>query len=176
MYKYYVFLLMIALGVSASPIAISEELKYQTQSPPEALQYYVTLEGEWIGTGINHDGEEEKIDLVYRTVSGGTAVEERIFANTAKEMVTMDHGSGNKGLLMTHYCLLGNQPRLRLETTDGKTFDFQFLDGTGIDRKKTGYMGAMKMNILDENTFTQEWTYFEEGERKNISKFKFTKK
>ncbi len=87
---------------------------------------------------------------MYRTVSGGTAVEERIFANTPQEMVTMYHGSGNDGLLMTHYCMLGNQPRLYLEITDRKAFDFRFLNVAGIDRKKTGHMGGMKMTILDE--------------------------
>lgn len=155
---------------------IAEEPIYQNQPAPEALKHFVNLEGEWIGTHINHDGVEEKVDLVYRAVSGGTAVEERIFADTPKEMVTMYHSDGNNGILMTHYCMLGNQPRLKLEITNGKAFDFQFLDGAGIDRNKTGHMGGMKMTILDEDTFEQEWAYFEGGEVKDSSKFTFTRK
>ena len=176
MNKYPLFFLTLIFNIALCPGSPAEEPKYQTQPPPEALKHFIELEGEWIGTHINHNGEKEKVDLVYRTVSGGTAVEERIFANTPQEMVTMYHGSGNGGLLMTHYCMLGNQPRLRLEITDGKAFDFKFLDGAGIDRKKTGHMGGMKMTILDENTFEQEWAYFEEGESKNSSKFTFTRK
>ena len=42
-----------------------------------------------IGTHINHQGEEEQVELVYRTVSGGTAVEERIFAGYTQRN---DHG------------------------------------------------------------------------------------
>jgi predicted small secreted protein len=176
MFKDYLFILAILFGLLVYSSVIAEEPKYQSQATPEVLEHFVNLEGEWIGTHINHDGEEEKVDLVYRTVSGGTAVEERIFADTPKEMVTMYHGDGNDGILMTHYCMLGNQPRLKLEITDGKAFDFKFLDGAGIDRKKTGHMGGMKMTILDENTFEQEWAYFEEGEVKNSSKFTFTRK
>ena len=176
MLKNYLFILTFLFSLLLFSNILAEEPKYQTQPPPEALKYFIELEGEWIGTHINHDGEEEKVDLVYRTVSGGTAVEERIFANTPQEMVTMYHGSGNDGLLMTHYCMLGNQPRLYLEITDRKAFDFRFLDGAGIDLKKTGHMGGMKMTILDENTFEQEWAYFEGGEVKNSSKFIFTRK
>jgi len=176
MKKYFLLLITLIFNIIAHPVVFSEEAKYQTQPPHEALKHFVELEGEWIGTHINHNGKDEIVDLVYRTVSGGTAVEERIFADTPQEMVTMYHGSENGGLLMTHYCMLGNQPRLQLEITDGKAFDFQFLDGAGIDRKKTGHMGGMKMTILDENTFEQEWAYFEEGEVKNTSKFTFTRK
>lgn len=176
MLKNYLYILAILFCLLDSSNLVAEEPKYQTQPPPEALNHFIELEGKWIGTHINHDGKEEKVDLVYRTVSGGTAVEERIFANTPQEMVTMYHGSGDGGLLMTHYCMLGNQPRLHLDITNGKAFDFQFLDGAGIDRKKTGHMGGMKMTILDENTFEQEWAYFEGGEFKNSSKFIFTRK
>ena len=136
MKKYYLLLITFLFCVIVHSVAFSEEAKYQTQPPPETLKHFVKLEGKWIGTHINHDGEEEKVNLVYRTVSGGTAVEERIFADTPQEMVTMYHGSESGGLLMTHYCMLGNQPRLQLKITDGKVFDFLFLDGVGIDRKK----------------------------------------
>lgn len=169
-------LLILIFGMVVSSIAISEEATYQTQAAPEVLKHFINLEGEWTGNHTNHEGEEEQLSLIYRTVSGGTAVEERIFANSPKEMVTIYHGTGNDGILMTHYCMLGNQPRLQLGNTNGKTFDFQFVDGVSIEREKTGHMGGMKMTILDENTFQQEWAYYEDGEVKNISKFTFTRK
>ncbi len=156
-------------------ITFSEEPKHQAQPAPMALKHFIALEGEWLGTHINHEGEEEKVNLIYRTVSGGTAVEERIFANTPKEMVTMYHGDQD-GLLMTHYCMLGNQPRLKLENTHENTFKFTYLDGVGIDKETTGHMGSMKMTILDENTFEQEWAYYENGEKQNSATFTFTRK
>jgi hypothetical protein len=44
----------------------------------------------------------------YRLVSGGSVIEERIFAGTPKEMVTMYHDQHGK-LALTHYCILGTR-------------------------------------------------------------------
>ncbi|MCZ6565833.1 MAG: hypothetical protein O6852_06850 [Gammaproteobacteria bacterium] len=176
MYKHYVFFLTIIFGIAASPIAISEEAQYQIKPAPMALKYFVALEGVWVGTQLNHQGEKKMIELVYRTVSGGTAVEEKIFVNTPQEMVTMYYGDDDGGLLMTHYCMLGNQPRLKLENSHEIAFNFKYLDGVGIDREKTAHMGGMRMTILNENTIEQEWDYFEEGKVKNTSSFIFTRK
>ena len=175
MYNVFIFLFVLLVGMVFAKIAISEEPNYQIQAPPMALKHFIALEGEWVGTHINHEGKEEKVDLIYRTVSGGTAVEERIFANTSKEMVTMYHGDED-GLLMTHYCMLGNQPRLRLENTHENTLKFKFLDGVGIDRETTDHMGGMEMTILDDNTFEQAWAYYENGEKQNSTKFTFKRK
>ena len=170
---YQIFIILIGLLISLN--GQSKEPKYQTNPPPMALKHFIALEGEWVGTHIDHDGNEEKVDLIYRTVSGGTAVEERIFANTPKEMVTMYHGDED-GLLMTHYCMLGNQPRLQLKNTHENTFKFVYMDGVGIDRKTSGHMGGMEMTILDENTFQQAWAYYENGKKQHATTFTFTRK
>ncbi|MEM7401082.1 MAG: hypothetical protein AAF304_03945 [Pseudomonadota bacterium] len=175
MNKFFIQILTLIIGLIISLGSQSEEPNYQTNPPPMALKYFIALEGEWIGIHIDHEGNEGKVDLVYRTVAGGTAVEERIFANTEKEMVTMYHGDKD-GLLMTHYCMLGNQPRLQLKNTHENTFKFVYLDGTGIDRGTTGHMGGMEMKILDENTFEQAWAYYENGNKLNTTKFTFTRK
>ena len=157
-------------------INAEKETQFKPQAAHESLGQFMHLEGEWIGSHTNHQGEEEQVSLIYRTVSGGTAVEERIFANTPKEMITVYHGSENSGLLMTHYCMLGNQPRLKLTKTNGETLEFEYLDGAGIDRKITGHMGGMKLKLIDNNTIEHEWAYYEEGEIKHLSKFTFTRK
>ncbi len=175
MKKFYSQLLFLFTGLTISFNSLSEEQQYQTNSPPMALKHFIALEGEWVGTHIDHNGNEQQIDLIYRTVSGGTAVEERIFANTAKEMVTMYHGDED-GLLLTHYCMLGNQPRLQLKNTHENIFKFVYLDGVGIDRDSTGHMGAMEMTIHDENTFEQAWAYYENGKKRNTTKFTFIRK
>ena len=171
MYKQ--FLTSIVLIVAS--ITLAEEMTYEPQPAPEVLHHFIGLEGKWTGSHINHAGEEEQVNLEYRTVSGGTAVEERIFADTPKEMITVYHGDGNNKLLMTHYCMLGNQPRLQLGAREGNSFDFHYLDGAGIDRQKTGHMGRMRMTIIDENTFEQEWAYFENGKELNVTKFLFVR-
>ncbi len=167
---------LVSYGLLVSTSTIAESPNYQPKPAPEVLKHFIDLEGEWIGKHINHEGKEEQINLVYRTVSGGTAVEERIFADTPKEMITVYHGSDDGGILMTHYCMLGNQPRLQLENSHEKMFKFIYLDGVGIDRDKSGHMGGMKLTIVDETTIRQEWDYYEEGEVKNTTEFTFTRK
>ncbi len=168
------FISIVAVAFAHSTLA--EEPSFKPQPPAMALQYFSDLEGEWIGSHINHSGEEELVNLEYRIVSGGTAVEERIFADTPKEMITIYHGSEEEGLLMTHYCIMGNQPRLQLQNTHEKTFNFTYLDGAGIDPDKSGYMGSMKLTIIDENTIQQDWDFYEGGEVKYTGHFTFTRK
>ena len=165
------------LGLMLSSMSVAEEPpEYKVQPAPDALKHFLQLEGEWVGTHTNHEGKEEELTLVYRNVSGGTAVEERIFAGTPKEMITMYHGDGDNQVLMTHYCALGNQPRLKLQETDGKSFDFVYVDGVGIDRETTGHMGGMKMTLIDENTMQSEWAYYEGGKEIDVTKMTFTRK
>lgn len=162
--------------LGCSSLCFAEEPPgYTVQPPPEVLKHFLQLEGEWVGTHVNHEGQEEQLMLVYRNVSGGTAVEERIFAGTSKEMITVYHGDGSNRVLMTHYCALGNQPRLKLQETDGKVFDFVYVDGVGIDRETTGHMGGMKMTLVDENTIQSEWAYYEGGKEKNVTKMTFVR-
>src|SRR2546421_9895375 len=54
---------------------------------------------------------KEPLVLRYRPISGGTALEETIMPGT-EEMVSIYHMDGDS-LVMTHYCLLGNQPHLK---------------------------------------------------------------
>ena len=176
MNKKYISVVLLVLGVLIFSVAISEEDKHQTKPAPEVLNTFKALEGEWVGTHTNHKGEEEQVTIIYRTVSAGTAVEERIFADTPKEMITVYHGTGDDGILMTHYCALGNQPRMQLKNTDGKSFKFQFLDGVNIDRETTGHMGGMTLTVVDEDTIEHEWDYYEGGEVKDSGSFTFTKK
>lgn len=176
MFKVYIYALIAVLVLLFSPLGFAEQPEYKIQPAPEVLKHFLQLEGEWVGTHVNHEGEEEQLVLVYRNVSGGTAVEERIFAGTPKEMVTMYHGIGDNQILMTHYCALGNQPRLQLHESNGKTFDFAYLDGVGIDRETTGHMGGMKMTVVDENTIKQKWAYYEGGKEINVTEMTFTRR
>lgn len=177
MHKYYLPITLLFFCFGMTFISNAEEKPaYNVQPAPEILKHFLALEGEWQGTHKNHEGIDESIKLVYRTVSGGTAIEERIFAGTPQEMVTMYHGNGKEEIVMTHYCALGNQPRLKLSQTDGKQFEFNFLDGVGIDRETTGHMGGMKITLIDDNTILQEWAYYEDGEEKSVSAFTFTRR
>src|SRR5262245_32281969 len=71
------------------------------------------LVGDWVVLG--KDGKPtDAIVSSFRVTAGGNTVQETLFPGTDKEMVTMYHLDG-EDLVLTHYCMLGNQPRLRAE-------------------------------------------------------------
>ena len=67
------------------------------------------LEGTWVSPAS--DGGHPPGIFEFRLTAGGTAIEEREFVGTPMEMLTVYHMQG-KELVATHYCMLGNQPRM----------------------------------------------------------------
>src|SRR2546427_6205259 len=94
---------LLLLAISAQLSAGEPKAPAQSSSEFGRIK---SLVGTWKGKTDMGQGPME-FTVEYRLVSGGSAVEERIFAGTPKEMVTMYYD--RKGQLsLTHYCLLGN--------------------------------------------------------------------
>ena len=83
----------------------------------------------------------KKGDLVarYAVTAAGSAVVETVFPGSAHEMVTVYHADG-PDLVLTHYCMEGNQPRMRAKDARGPRFEFAFDGGTNIDPKRDRHM------------------------------------
>src|SRR5262245_19588365 len=79
-------------------------------SKASAFEKFKQLAGEWQGTGDGAHGKDMRVK--YQVTSGGSAVVETVFPGTDHEMVTVIHPDGDD-LLLTHYCLLGNQPQMK---------------------------------------------------------------
>lgn len=88
-----------------------------------------SLAGEWEGSfGAVKGG------VTFTILSGGSVVMESMkMPPPAPDMVTMYHRDGT-GLVATHYCSMGNQPRMRASeaSPDGKTVRFRFADITNL--------------------------------------------
>src|SRR6266704_6671486 len=123
------------------------------------------LVGDWKGKADMGQGPME-FTVEYRLVSGGSAIEERIFAGTPKEMVTMYHDRKGR-LQLTHYCMLGNQPGMLLKSADAKTIKFDFDPKCGLDEKSGMHMHALTIAFDDTDTITQDWKLFENGKLKD---------
>jgi len=90
----------------------------------------------------------------YRLLAGGSVLEERCFIGTPNEMVTMFYDDKKGKLAMTHYCMFGNRPGMRLKSSDAKTIQFDFDATCGIDPKKESHMHALSISFDDANTIT----------------------
>jgi len=111
-----------------------------------------SLVGTWKGKADMGEGSME-FTVEYRLVAGGSALEERIFAGSPKEMVTMYHDTKGK-LALTHYCMLGNRPGMLLKTSDAKTIQFDFDATCGINPAKESHMHALTLSFDDTDTIT----------------------
>ena len=95
-------------------------------TPPklsDGLTIMKSFDGQWIGTSTDR-GQEQAATAQYHVTSAGTAVEEKLFAGTAHEMVSVYHDTAGK-LSMTHYCALGNQPHLEVTESAPNRWTFK---------------------------------------------------
>src|SRR6266850_205300 len=111
-----------------------------------------SLVGSWTGKIDMGQGPVD-ITLDYRLLAGGSVLEERCFAGTPNEMVTMYFDKGGK-LAMTHYCVFGNRPGMILKSSDDKTLKFDFDATCGINPAKESHMHALTITFDDADTIT----------------------
>jgi hypothetical protein len=114
-----------------------------------------SLPGTWEGKG--HDGQT--FQVTFKVVSGGSAVESEIFVPN-EDMISMFHMDGDNRLMLTHYCAMGNQPRMQASISpDGKTIAFNFVDATNLATPDAGHMQKMVLTLIDDNHHTEEWVF-----------------
>jgi hypothetical protein len=155
-----------ALGVLVLPAAIARAAPPPPASGTAAasapLERFKTLAGEWVAA---EDGEmAKKGDLVarYAITAGGSAVVETVFPGSPHEMVTVYHADG-RDLVLTHYCMEGNQPRMRATRARGPRFDFAFDGGTNIDPGRDRHMHSAWVEFVGGDELRNEWTEHADG-------------
>jgi len=117
------------------------------------FQRLKTLVGPWKATTDLGRGPTQ-ITLEYRLVAGGSALEERLFAGTPNEMVTMYHDHKGR-LMLTHNSMLGNHPRMVMKSADERSIQFGFDKGCGINPKTERHMHSLTVTFIDGDTFRQ---------------------
>ena len=128
-----------------------------------------SLVGDWDGDA---DGKSTRIS--YKAVSNGTAIMETIEGPEAAQMVTLYHPDGAT-LFMTHYCSMGNQPRLRSKGLEKGKLAFAYVDATNIASPEQMRMSHLVMSFPDADHLVEEWTA-KEGAKEHTSRFTFTRK
>jgi hypothetical protein len=150
-------LLAASLSVNAGEPPKSEQPK-QGSAEFERMK---TLVGSWAGKTDMGQGPVD-ITLQYRLLAGGSVLEERCFAGTPNEMVTMYYDKDGK-LAMTHYCVMGNRPGMKLKSSDKKTIKFDFDATCGINPKKESHMHALSITFDDADTITSSCVAIMDG-------------
>jgi hypothetical protein len=151
-------LAMAGLCACASALA-AEPAKVDGSSAFEQLK---KLEGDWDGHAMTPDGP--RVTVTYHVTSGANTVEEKLFAGTPHEMISMYFLDG-KELVLDHYCASGNQPHLRLNpaTSNAQELNFEFVSGTNLNPAVDSHMHTGKILIKDADHIESLWTGYENG-------------
>lgn len=149
----------IGLVVGSLALSASEPAKAKPGSPE--FERLKTLVGTWEGKTDMGQGPVD-LKVQFRLLAGGSVLEERVFAGTPNEMITMYYDQGGK-LALTHYCVLGNRPGMLLKSSDAKTLKFDFDATCGINSKTESHMHALTIRFDDADTVTTSCKAFMDG-------------
>ncbi len=129
-----------------------------------------TLAGQW-----EVDGNMGKGRLTYEIISNGSAVTERESMGNMQPMITVYYLDGDR-LLMTHYCMAGNQPRMQAQAYDPATgeIQFRFLDATNL-APGAGHMHNATFHLTGADRFSSAWDFYQDGHLAKTEKFEYTR-
>ncbi len=135
-----------------------------------AFEHLKSLAGTWQGQA-GHGQPSEAATVTYRIASGGSVVEETLFPGTPHEMISMYH-LVNGELVLTHYCAMANQPRMRLDrkasTPDRLVFAFD--GGTNFDPAKDTHIHSGIVEWKGESLHNV-WTVYSGGKEAGRNEF-----
>ena len=136
--------------------------KVERSNDAAAFARLKTLVGEW-----EADTRMGKAHLSYELMAGGTALVEKESAEKMPAMLTVYHLDGQR-LLLTHYCMAGNQPRMQARGFNAETgeLEFQFLDATNLAGPGAGHMHSAKFRFVDNDHLATQWEFYENGQPK----------
>jgi hypothetical protein len=130
-----------------------------------------TLVGQWeANTSMG------KARLSIELIGNGTALVERESFDQMPGMETVYYPDGDR-LLLTHYCMVGNQPRMQASAYNAQTGElkFEFLDATNLNSPAAGHMHNATFHFVDDNHLVTAWQFYEGGKVKNTENFEYVR-
>jgi hypothetical protein len=164
----YLFMAALLVGSTAGHGANTKSER--TLDAAAAFSRLKTLVGEW--EAVTAMG---KVHVSYELVAGGTSLLERESGEKMPVMLTLFHVDGDR-LLLTHYCMAGNQPRMQAKRFDASAgeIEFQFLDATNLT-PGAGHMHNARFRFVDDRHFQSEWQFYENGKLKFAENPQYTR-
>jgi hypothetical protein len=149
----------------AACIVLTATAAFAQSGAQRSFDQLKSLAGSW--EGKNSMGQP--VQVSYRMTAGGSALMSEIVGH-GETMISMINFDGPNRLLLTHYCAVGNQPRMQASASpDGKTVTFSFLDATNLDSPESGHMDHVVIAMLGPDHHTEEWNFIDHG--KEIKEF-----
>jgi hypothetical protein len=148
-----------------------------TPDVPNAAAAFERMKG-LVGTWEAVAADGRKATVRYELVAAGSALLERYLdpkMPAGSEMITLYHLDGER-LLLTHYCVAKNQPRMRLTHYDPAKgeLSFDFLEATNLPDPNAGHMHRARFR-LEATRYSTAWEFFEQGKPSFEEKLDFTR-
>lgn len=155
------FITGLVLALSSMSYA-DEKAKLSTPPTNAAMEKLKKLAGTWVT--VDKDGKPtDTIASIVKVTAGGSVVHETLFPGQPHEMVSIYTVDGSD-LVMTHYCVLGNQPRMKADPkSPANQIVFKFAGGGNLDPKKDKHMHEATLTIVDENNIELHGVGWENG-------------
>ena len=162
--------LAIASLLLASAAMTAAETKTAGADYVAAFERLKSLTGEW-----QAETKMGKSRMSYELIAHGTTLVERESFDKMPAMMTVYHLDGDR-LMLTHYCMAGNQPRMQARAFDPTTgvVQFQFLDATNLPDPKTPHMHNATIHIGD-GRLVHEWQFYENERLKETHAAEYTR-
>lgn len=130
------------------------------------------LVGNWTAT----DADGKPFSASFRLISNNTALEETVNSAHDTQMVSIYNADGPR-VAMTHFCSIGNQPRLETqsERPNPNEFVFSFTGATNLASPNDQHMHRMVITLEGPDHFTEEWTIRVSG-KNTVREFHYTRK
>lgn len=153
------------MGVGFAFAAAADD-KHDHAIPPaptnSAFEKLKTLAGTWVAA--DPDGKPtDQVVSVFKLTAGGSVLHETIFPGQPHEMVSVYTVDG-PDVVMTHYCMLGNQPQMKAKaSSSGDKLKFDFVGGGNLDPSKDKHMHAAVLTFVDANHYSVDGVGWENG-------------
>jgi hypothetical protein len=167
----------LALAAFTLAIGIAANAKAEDKEKAKTSQFDMlkALAGEWTGKA-DHGKMTHDAKVVYKVTSGGSAVVETIDPGGEHEMVTVFTQDGDD-IVLTHYCMLGNQPRMKAGGGNGgKKLVFKFAGAGNLKSDKEPHMHDLTIEFIDADHIKSTWTFYQDGKEDSKADFDMKRK
>lgn len=153
---------------------LGDQARAADQPEGPTLEWIKSMVGDWVQ--VDEDGKATDVVMSkMRLTAGGSAILEILFPGTDHEMVSVYYQDGDK-LMLTHYCMLGNQPTLQARFGDDKNqLVFDFVAGTNM-KPTDSHMHRGTFTRIDKNCMRSDWENYVDGKHHATHGFEFRRR
>jgi hypothetical protein len=132
-----------------------------------------SLEGNWRGTSTRGWDNEMQVQVI---AAGSTILNVSKHAHPGEQMATTFTMDGD-ALLLTHYCVAKNQPRLVASIVEdgGRRVTFTYRDGGNLPTRDRGHMDKVVYQFDTDDRFVSRWTWYQDGQERWLEEVEYVR-